>query len=105
MDVLVAFALVVLLFVALASGLWIGMALVAVGLIAMDLATSRPVGDSMVLTIWGAQSSWTRTARACAAAATAITSPNAATCIRGATATPWAPISSSRRRGSSRVER
>jgi len=62
MDVLVASALVVLLFVALASGLWIGMALVAVGLIAMDLATSRPVGDSMVLTIWGSTSSWTLTA-------------------------------------------
>jgi C4-dicarboxylate transporter DctM subunit len=62
MDVLIASALVVLLFVALASGLWIGMALLAVGLVAMDLATSRPVGDSMVLTIWGSTSSWTLTA-------------------------------------------
>jgi tripartite ATP-independent transporter DctM subunit len=62
MDILVAFALVVLLFIALASGLWIGMALIAVGLVAMDLATTRPVGDSMVLTIWGSTSSWTLTA-------------------------------------------
>ncbi len=28
----------------------------------MDLATNRPVGDSMVLTIWGSTSSWTLTA-------------------------------------------
>ncbi len=62
MDILVATGLIVLLFVALASGLWIGMALVAVGLVAMDLATTRPVGDSMVLTIWGSTSSWTLTA-------------------------------------------
>jgi tripartite ATP-independent transporter DctM subunit len=62
MDLLVATGLIVLLFVALASGLWIGMALIAVGLVAMDLATSRPVGDSMVLTIWGSTSSWTLTA-------------------------------------------
>ncbi len=62
MDVLVATGLIVLLFIALASGLWIGMALIAVGLVAMELATSRPVGDSMVLTIWGSTSSWTLTA-------------------------------------------
>jgi tripartite ATP-independent transporter DctM subunit len=62
MDILLASALIVLLFVALASGLWIGMALVAVGLVAMEFATSRPVGDSMVLTIWGSTSSWTLTA-------------------------------------------
>ena len=47
MDVLFAIALVVLLFVAL---------------VAMEFATSRPVGDSMVLTIWGSTSSWTLTA-------------------------------------------
>ncbi len=62
MDVLLASALIVLLFIALASGLWIGMALLAVGLVAMALATNRPVGDSMVLTIWGSTSSWTLTA-------------------------------------------
>ena len=31
-------------------------------LVAMEFATSRPVGDSMVLTIWGSTSSWTLTA-------------------------------------------
>ncbi|MEO8278848.1 MAG: TRAP transporter large permease subunit [Ideonella sp.] len=62
MDILLASALIVLLFVALASGLWIGLALSGVGLIAMNFATSRPVGDSMVLTIWGSTSSWTLTA-------------------------------------------
>ncbi len=62
MDILIASGLVVLLFAALASGLWIGTALIAVGLVAMGLATSRPVGDSMVLTIWGSTSSWTLTA-------------------------------------------
>ncbi len=62
MDILLASALIVLLFVALASGLWIGLALSAVGLVAMNFATSRPVGDSMVLTIWGSTSSWTLTA-------------------------------------------
>ena len=62
MDMLLAAALVVLLFVALASGLWVGLALLAVGLMAMEFATSRPVGDSMALTIWGSTSSWTLTA-------------------------------------------
>jgi len=62
MDVLIAFGLIVLLFITLASGLWIGMALLAVGLVAIELVSSRPVGDSMVLTIWGSSSSWTLTA-------------------------------------------
>ena len=62
MDIYIAAALVALLFIALASGLWIGLALTAVGLIAMGLATNRPIGDSMVLTIWGSTSSWTLTA-------------------------------------------
>jgi tripartite ATP-independent transporter DctM subunit len=62
MDILFATSLIVLLFVALASGLWIGMALLAVGLVAMEFVSSRPVGDSMVLTIWGSTSSWTLTA-------------------------------------------
>ena len=62
MDILLATGLIVLLFVALASGLWIGLALTAVGMIAMNFATSRPVGDSMALTIWGHSASWTLTA-------------------------------------------
>ena len=62
MDILLAGALIALLFIALASGLWIGTALLGVGLVAMEFASSRPVGDSMALTIWGSTSSWTLTA-------------------------------------------
>ncbi len=62
MDVLIAVALMALLFVLLGSGLWIGLSLLGVAYIGMELFTSRPVGDSMMLTIWGATSSWTLTA-------------------------------------------
>ncbi|HEX5738352.1 MAG TPA: TRAP transporter large permease subunit [Hydrogenophaga sp.] len=62
MDVVIAFALMALLFVVLGSGLWIGLSLMAVAYVGMELFTSRPVGDSMMLTIWGASSSWTLTA-------------------------------------------
>lgn len=56
MDVVIALALIVLLFAVLGSGLWIGLSLLAVALIGMELFTSRPVGDSMMLTIWGSTS-------------------------------------------------
>ncbi len=62
MDIVIAFGLIVLLLVALGSGLWIGLSLLAVALLGMELLTQRPVGDSMVLTIWGSTSSWTLTA-------------------------------------------
>ncbi len=62
MDVLFALGLVIALFLILGSGVWIGMSLLAVGLIAMEFVSSRPVGDGMTLTIWGATSSWTLTA-------------------------------------------
>ncbi|WP_372658735.1 TRAP transporter large permease [Hydrogenophaga sp.] len=62
MEIVLALGLVVLLFVILGSGVWIGMSLLAVGLVAMEFVSSRPVGDSMVLTIWGSTSSWTLTA-------------------------------------------
>jgi C4-dicarboxylate transporter DctM subunit len=52
----------VALFFLLGTGVWIGIALLGVGWIAMELFTSRPVGDAMVTTIWGASSSWTLTA-------------------------------------------
>lgn len=54
--------LIVLLFVILGSGVWIGLSLMGVGWIAVEMFTSRPPGDSMVTTIWGASSSWTLTA-------------------------------------------
>jgi C4-dicarboxylate transporter, DctM subunit len=62
MDMLIAFLLIALLFAVLGSGLWIGLSLLAVAVFAMELFTQRPVGDSMMLTIWGSTSSWTLTA-------------------------------------------
>jgi C4-dicarboxylate transporter, DctM subunit len=58
----IAGLLIVLLFVILGSGVWIGVALLAVGWAAMEMFTSRPVGAAMVTTIWGSSSSWTLTA-------------------------------------------
>jgi tripartite ATP-independent transporter DctM subunit len=62
MDIALALGLIVLLVLVLASGFWIGMSLLAVGLVTMLFVSPRPVGDSMVLTIWGSSSSWTLTA-------------------------------------------
>lgn len=50
------------LFVLLALGVWVGAALLSTAAIGMALFTSRPIGDSMALTIWAEQSSWTLTA-------------------------------------------
>ncbi len=62
MDILTAALLIVLLLAVLASGFWIGLTLLGVAVFAMQVYTSRPVGDSMVFTIWGSTSSWTLTA-------------------------------------------
>jgi C4-dicarboxylate transporter DctM subunit len=62
MDIWIAGALIATLFVILASGMWIGLTLLGVGILAMELFTQRPVGDAMTLTIWGTMSSWTLTA-------------------------------------------
>ncbi len=62
MDLLIAFLLIVLLLAVLGSGLWIGLSLLGVAVVAMEFFTQRPVGDSMMLTIWGSTSSWTLTA-------------------------------------------
>src|SRR5437762_2829856 len=62
MDAFVTALLIALLFALLASGLWIGLALLGVAWIGMQLFTSRPVGDAMAVTIWGSASSWTLTA-------------------------------------------
>ncbi len=59
MDVFIAILLVVAIFVVLGSGLWIGLSLLGVAILAMEIFTGRPVGDSMVFNIWGASSSWT----------------------------------------------
>jgi C4-dicarboxylate transporter, DctM subunit len=62
MEIFITFALIGLLFVVLGSGLWIGLSLFGVAVFAMQTFTQRPVGDSMLLTIWGSTSSWTLTA-------------------------------------------
>ncbi|MBI3504843.1 MAG: TRAP transporter large permease subunit [Proteobacteria bacterium] len=58
----IAGLLIFLMFVILGSGVWIGLALLGTGYLAMEMFTSRPVGPAMVTTIWGASSSWTLTA-------------------------------------------
>jgi tripartite ATP-independent transporter DctM subunit len=62
MDLLITFFLIALLLIVLGTGLWIGVSLLGVAIVAMELFTQRPVGDSMALTIWGSTSSWTLTA-------------------------------------------
>lgn len=62
MDLYITGLLIVALFVILGSGVWIGLTLAGVAWIGMELFTSRPVGDSMAVTIWGSSSSWTLTA-------------------------------------------
>ena len=53
MDLYITAFLIIALFAILGSGLWIGLSLTGVAWIGMQLFTSRPVGDSMVITIWG----------------------------------------------------
>ena len=50
------------LFFLLGTGVWVGLALMGVAFVGMELFTTRPVGDTMITTIWGASSSWTLTA-------------------------------------------
>ncbi len=61
-DLAVTFVLVASLFLVLASGVWIGLALTGVAWIGMQLFSARPAGDAMAVTIWGSASSWTLTA-------------------------------------------
>jgi C4-dicarboxylate transporter, DctM subunit len=62
MDIFTAALLIALLIAILGSGLWIGLSLLGVAVFAMQWFTSRPVGDTMVFTIWGSTSNWTLTA-------------------------------------------
>ncbi len=62
MDLLITALLIALLFILLGAGVWIGIGLLGVAWIAMELFTTRPVGDAMAVTIWGSASSWTLTA-------------------------------------------
>src|SRR5689334_10319518 len=61
-DIWITTLLIVSLFLILGSGVWIGLSLAGVAWIGMTLFSSRPAGDAMAVTIWGASSSWTLTA-------------------------------------------
>ncbi len=61
-DLAITGLLVLSLFLILGSGVWIGLTLSGVAWIGMQLFSSRPAGDAMAATIWGAASSWTLTA-------------------------------------------
>ncbi len=53
---------VFVLLLLLGTGVWVALALLGVAVVGMELFTSRPAGDAMITTIWGASSSWTLTA-------------------------------------------
>jgi C4-dicarboxylate transporter DctM subunit len=61
-DIAITTLLIVSLFALLGSSVWIGLTLAGVAWIGMELFSSRPAGDAMAVTIWGAASSWTLTA-------------------------------------------
>ncbi len=48
-----------LLLALLASGLWIGIALLLVGFSAMVMATNVPLGPVLATTVWSSSASWT----------------------------------------------
>jgi tripartite ATP-independent transporter DctM subunit len=61
-DILIVTLLIVSLFGFLAGGVWVGLTLAGTAWLGMELFSSRPAGDAMAITIWGASSSWTLTA-------------------------------------------
>lgn len=61
-EALVITLLVVSIFGFLTCGVWVGLTLAGTAWLGMELFSSRPAGDAMAITIWGAASSWTLTA-------------------------------------------
>ncbi len=61
-EALVITILVLSIFGFLACGVWVGLTLAGTAWLGMELFSSRPAGDAMAITIWGAASSWTLTA-------------------------------------------
>jgi C4-dicarboxylate transporter DctM subunit len=57
-----ALLLIVLLFAILGSGLWIALALGIIGLVAMVLKTTAPVGVTLATSVWQSSISWDLTA-------------------------------------------
>ncbi len=62
MELTIAALLIGLMIVLLAGGVWIGLALMAIGILGMLGFTPRAPGDGMAVAIWGIGSSWTLTA-------------------------------------------
>ncbi|BFM50888.1 TRAP transporter large permease subunit [Marinomonas sp. THO17] len=60
-EIQLTLVFICVLFLLLGTGVWVGASLIACAIIGMELFTSRPVGDSMAITIWGSISSWTLT--------------------------------------------
>jgi C4-dicarboxylate transporter, DctM subunit len=58
----VALVLLVVMIALLASGLWVAVSLMSVGLLGLVLFTSVPAGKVMATTIWGGSDSWALTA-------------------------------------------
>ena len=61
-EALVITMLILSIFGFLACGVWVGLTLAGTAWLGMELFSSRPAGDAMAITIWGAASSWTLTA-------------------------------------------
>ena len=61
-EILLTIFFISVLLIFLGSGIWVAISMVGVSSVGMMLFTTRPVGDAMATTIWGASSSWTLTA-------------------------------------------
>lgn len=62
MELMIAAVMIGLMLALLAGGVWIGLALMAIGILGMLGFTSRAPGDGMAVAIWSHGSSWTLTA-------------------------------------------
>ena len=61
-SITILFVLLGVMFILLGSGVWIGLALMAVGGFAIEFFAGRPAGDAVATTIWSSSSSWMLTA-------------------------------------------
>jgi C4-dicarboxylate transporter DctM subunit len=61
-EVYLTLVFLAILFFFLGTGVWVALSLIGVSIVGMMLFTSRPVGDAMATTVWGASSSWSLTA-------------------------------------------
>ena len=51
-EIILAIFFITVLLLFLSSGVWVALSMIGVSAIAMELFTSRPVGDAMATTIW-----------------------------------------------------